>query len=102
MVDTLVRNGLVIDGSGRPGAVVDVAVAGDRIAAVGRLAGAAAGRVIDATNLVVAPGFIDSHVHGDLPRLVDTAHEPAVRQGVTTYILGQDGAAFSPGSPATQ
>jgi N-acyl-D-amino-acid deacylase len=102
MFDTLIRNGLVIDGSGRPGVVADVAVAGDRIAAVGRLAGAAAGRVIDATNLVVTPGFIDAHVHGDLPLLADPAHEPAVRQGVTTYIVGQDGVAFAPGSKATQ
>jgi N-acyl-D-amino-acid deacylase len=102
MFDSLLRNGTVVDGSGRPGVVVDVGITGDRITAVGRLTGATAARVIDATGLVVCPGFIDAHVHGDLPLLADPVHEPAVRQGVTTYIVGQDGVAFAPGLPETQ
>ncbi|HEY2784117.1 MAG TPA: D-aminoacylase [Fimbriiglobus sp.] len=102
MFDYLLRNGTVVDGSGTPGVAADVGVTGDRIAAVGRLAGAKAQQVIDATGLVVCPGFIDAHVHGDLPLLVDPVHEQAIRQGVTTYIVGQDGVAFAPGSPKTQ
>src|SRR5688572_33468270 len=56
---------------------------------------------IDAAGKVVAPGFIDTHPHGDLMLLADPPHEPAIRQGVTTYILGQDGVAMAPASPAT-
>ena len=101
MFDTLIHGGRVVDGSGRPPFDGSVAIAGDRIAAVGQLDGAEAKTRIDATGLVVAPGFIDAHVHGDLALLADPAHEPAVRQGVTTYIIGQDGVAMAPASPAT-
>ena len=56
---------------------------------------------LDATGKVVAPGLIDAHVHGDLALLTDPLHEPAIRQGVTTYVIGQDGVAMAPASPAT-
>src|SRR5688500_17606843 len=101
MFDTLIHGGRVIDGSGRPAFAADVALAGDRVVAVGRLEGAQARARIDATGLVVAPGMIDAHVHGDLALFADPAHEPAVRQGVTTYIIGQDGVAMAPAAPAT-
>lgn len=101
MFDTLIHGGRVIDGSGGPAVVADVAIFGDRIAAVGRLDGAAAMTRIDAAGHVVAPGLIDAHVHGDLALFADPAHEPAVRQGVTTYIIGQDGVAMAPASAAT-
>src|SRR5919201_6170392 len=101
MFDTLIHGGRVIDGSGSPAIPGDVALSGDRIAAVGRLGQAEARTRIDATGLVVAPGLIDAHVHGDLALFADPAHEPAVRQGVTTYIIGQDGVAMAPASPAT-
>src|SRR5262245_40474698 len=102
MFDCLLKNGTVVDGSGRVGVVADVGIAGERITAVGLLPGVESKETIDATGLVVCPGFIDAHVHGDLPLLADPVHEPAVRQGVTTYIVGQDGVAFAPGSPETQ
>src|SRR5262249_43933520 len=70
-------------------------------AAVGPLARAEARVRLDAAGKVVAPGFIDAHVHGDLMLLADPLHEPAIRQGVTTYLLGQDGVAMAPASPAT-
>jgi N-acyl-D-amino-acid deacylase len=101
MFDTLITGGRVIDGSGLPWFRADVGVRGDRIAAVGPLAQAEAALRLDAGGKVVAPGFIDAHVHGDLMLLADPYHEPAVRQGVTTYILGQDGVAMAPASPAT-
>jgi N-acyl-D-amino-acid deacylase len=69
---------------------------------VGRLGRTEARATLDATGKIVCPGFIDAHVHGDLALLVDPFHEPAVRQGVTTYVLGQDGVAFAPGSARTQ
>src|SRR6476659_9600028 len=101
MFDTLIIGGRVIDGSGLPAFRADVGLVGDRIAAVGRLERAEAKTRVDAAGLVVAPGLVDAHVHGDLALFADLAHEPAVRQGVTTYILGQDGVAMAPASPAT-
>src|SRR5262245_50096285 len=101
MLDTLIIGGRVIDGSGLPAFRADVGLVSDRIAAVGRLDRAAARSRVDATGLVVAPGLVDAHVHGDLALFADPAHEPAVRQGVTTYIIGQDGVAMAPAGPAT-
>jgi len=101
MFDTLIHGGRVIDGSGTPAVAADVALSGDRIAVVGRLGPAEAKTRIDATALVVAPGLIDAHVHGDLALFADPLHEPAVRQGVTTYVIGQDGVAMAPASPGT-
>jgi N-acyl-D-amino-acid deacylase len=101
MFDTLITGGRVVDGSGLPWFAADVGIRGDRVAAVGRLAGAQAGRHIDGAGKVVAPGFLDAHVHGDLMLLADPLHEQAVRQGVTTYVLGQDGVAMAPAAPGT-
>jgi len=99
--DVLITGGRVVDGTGTPWFRADVGIQGGRITAVGRLAGAEARLQIAAKNHVVAPGFIDAHVHGDLVLLADPVHEPAIRQGVTTYVLGQDGVAMAPASPAT-
>jgi N-acyl-D-amino-acid deacylase len=101
MFNVLITGGRVVDGSGLPWFRADVGIRGDRVAAVGMLAGAQAKLHIDAGGKVVAPGFIDAHVHGDLMLLADPYHEPAVRQGVTTYLLGQDGVAMAPASPDT-
>jgi len=90
--DVLITGGTVIDGTGAPGFRADVAIAGDRIARVSRtpLSRERARRVIDATDRVVAPGFIDLHAHLDpLPQMPDA--ESAVRQGVTTAVGGPDG-----------
>jgi N-acyl-D-amino-acid deacylase len=101
MFDILITGGRVVDGSGLPWFRADVGIRGDRIAAVGVLTGAQAGLHLDAAGKVVAPGFIDAHVHGDLMLLADPLHEPAIRQGVTTYIIGQDGVAMAPASATT-
>jgi len=102
MYDIILRNGRIVDGSGLPWYQADVAILGDRIAAIGHFPRAVATHDLDATELVVAPGFIDAHVHGDLPLMVDPFHEPSVRQGVTTHVIGQDGVAFAPGGEAVQ
>ncbi len=90
----VIRGGTVIDGSGSPRQKADVAVEGDRIAAIApRLAGAA-DRVIDATDCIVAPGFIDAHSHSDLFYLDCPSSESKIRQGCTTEVVGM--CSFSP------
>jgi N-acyl-D-amino-acid deacylase len=89
--DVLIRGGKIIDGTGNPWFDGDVAIRGDRIEVVGPLApGATAHRVIDATGLIVAPGFVDMHSHSDMTLLEDGSAQSKVRQGVTTEILGED------------
>jgi N-acyl-D-amino-acid deacylase len=101
MFDLLITNGRIVDGSGNPWFRADLGIEGDRIRAIGRLAAAEARQRIDAADNVVAPGFVDAHVHGDLMVLADPWQEAGIRQGVTTYVLGQDGVAMAPASPAT-
>src|SRR5262249_7610783 len=98
--DVLIKSGRVLDGTGNPWFRADLGVRDGRIAALGPLPGATAAVTLDAEGLFVAPGFIDAHVHGDLALLMDPYHEPAIRQGVTTYLVGQDGVAPAPASPA--
>ena len=99
--DLILKGGWVIDGSGGPPFRADVGVArhDDRRGRPARRREAA--RVLDVAGRYVVPGFIDAHVHGDLMLLADPIHLPALRQGVTTYIIGQDGSSFAPASPAT-
>src|SRR6266567_365558 len=91
----LIKNGTVVDGSGAPGVAADVALEGDRIAAVGPGLTGQAARTIDAKGLMVAPGFIDIHSHSDLVYQTCPSAESKVRQGVTTEVVGMCG--FSPG-----
>jgi N-acyl-D-amino-acid deacylase len=88
---TLLRNALIIDGTGAPARRGDVRVSGDRIAAVGQLTPVAGEHVIDARGLALAPGLIDTHSHHD--RGLATARDALamVSQGVTTIVIGQDG-----------
>jgi N-acyl-D-amino-acid deacylase len=101
LFDLLIAGGQVVDGSGLPWFTADVGIRDGLIAGVGRLRDATARVRLDAAGKVVAPGFVDAHVHGDLALLADPLHEPGVRQGVTTYVLGQDGVAMAPASPPT-
>src|SRR6185436_4835282 len=91
--DLLVKNGRLVDGTGNPSYLADVAIRGGRIAAVGKLRDARATRTIDATGLVVAPGFVDMHNHSDDSLLVDGDGQSMIRQGVTTVVLGEGGSA---------
>ena len=99
--DVILKNGWVIDGTGGPAYRADVGLLDTMIGDMGRLEGATARRVIDVSNRYVVPGFIDAHVHGDSVLLADPVHLPALKQGVTTYLIGQDGSSFAPGSPST-
>jgi N-acyl-D-amino-acid deacylase len=96
MLDLLIRNGQVVDGSGASRYRADVAVDGGRIVEVGQLEGAEAETVLDAAGCVVAPGFVDMHSHADysLPSL-PTA-DSLVHQGITTIVTGQCGASPAP------
>ena len=58
-------------------------------------------RVVEVPDLYITPGFVDAHVHADLPMLADPVQHHALAQGITTYVIGQDGTAFAPGGPAT-
>lgn len=87
--DLLIRQGKIVDGTGNPWFVGDVAVRGDRIVAVARRVEGEAKRTIDASNLVIAPGFIDIHSHSDFLILEDGHAQSKIRQGVTTEILGE-------------
>lgn len=97
----IISGGRVLDGTGAPPYRADVAISGDRVAAVGRLDGAQATMTVDATGRFVAPGFIDCHAHGDAAVFDPSVQLAALRQGVTTFVLGQDGISFAPGSAAT-
>ena len=87
--DLLIRGGRVVDGTGNPWVYADVGIRDGRIVRVGQLAGADATRVIDATGLVVAPGFIDLHTHSDSQLLADGTAQSKIRQGVTLDIAGE-------------
>lgn len=99
MLDLLIRNGSIVDGTGQPAFQADVGVEGDSITLVGRANGATAHKEIDASGKVVCPGFVDPHSHADL-----TIHRedhvallaPLVRQGITTFVGGNCGMALAP------
>ena len=87
--DLVLRGGKIIDGSGNPWMFGDLAIRGDRIAAVGQVPQAPSRREIDARGLVVSPGFIDMHSHSDFLLLEDGNAESKIRQGVTTEVFGE-------------
>ena len=94
--DILIRGGNVLDGTGSPARAADIGIQRRRIARVGKLARAPAHRTIDAKGLFVAPGFIDIHTHSDIGILVEPTAECAVRQGVTTHVIGNCGDSPAP------
>jgi len=94
--DVLIIGGRVVDGTGNPWSRTDVGLIGERIVALGKLQHRSAKRTIDATGLMVCPGFIDMHSHSDLQILINNGHAPKVHQGVTLDVLGQDGLSYAP------
>ncbi len=94
--DLAIRGGRVIDGTGNKWFRADIGVREGLITRVGRVAATDATRSIEVDGMTVAPGFIDMHSHSDLQILTNPTHEPKVRQGVTTDVLGQDGLSYAP------
>jgi N-acyl-D-aspartate/D-glutamate deacylase len=105
MLDLLIRNGTILDGTGKKGFRGDVGISGDRIEEVGHLQEAKARQALDAAGLAVSPGFVDVHSHHDL-YILD--RDPAfgfasfVRQGVTTSVVGNCGWTLAPCLPGTE
>lgn len=114
MYDLLLRGGRIVDGTGAPWFRADLGVVGDRIAAIGVLSRSEAGSrsdaeapvgtgvvadarvVVEADGMVVAPGFVDFHSHSDVSLLADPRAESAIRQGITTQLVGNCGFSAAP------
>ncbi len=94
-MDIMIRNGLIVDGSGKEGFKGDVGIAGERIRAVGKVPGDAP-TIIDAAGMVVAPGFVDIHAHSDFALLKNPGASEKLMQGVTTNVVGNCGLSPAP------
>lgn len=97
MYDYLIKNGLVVDGSGKPAVKADVAVKGDKVARIAPDIQEPAAEVYDAAGKYVIPGLIDPHVHEEWYCFDDGRYEPYIRQGVTTLINGNCSHSITPG-----
>ncbi|MBB76922.1 MAG: hypothetical protein CMJ75_20650 [Planctomycetaceae bacterium] len=95
-IDLLIQGGTILDGSGAPPQVADVAICDGRIAAVGNLPTAAAAEILDAAQCVVTPGFIDIHSHSDFTLVVDPRAVSSISQGVTLEVVGNCGHGCAP------
>ena len=100
--DTILRGGMVIDGTGAPGVRADVGICGGKIAAIGNLAAAQAGNILDVTGKLVTPGFIDIHRHADAAVFRKGFGEAELRQGLTTIVNGNCGLSVAPSEGAYQ
>ena len=96
MFDLLIKNGNVIDGSGKKRFISDIGIKDEKISFIGDSTGKESKEIINANGLIVSPGFIDTHTHHDGVLLNNPQHASSLRQGVTTEILGQDGLSYSP------
>ncbi len=98
--DLVIRNGTVIDGTGRPPIDADIAIAGNRIAQIGGKITSAGKEEIDARGKLVTPGFVDIHTHYDAQAVWDSHLAPSSWHGVTTAVIGNCGVGFAPCKPA--
>ena len=101
MHDLVIRNGKIVDGSGKPSFTGDIAIDAGTITAVGSKAGAAR-REIDAAGLLVAPGWVDIHTHYDGQVAWDPDLSPSSWHGVTTIVMGNCGVGFAPVEPGKE
>lgn len=102
MIDILIKNGMIIDGTGTPRLKADVAIEGDRITNVGRVDTSQAKTTIDASGHVVSPGFVDMHSHADYTLPINPTANSCVHQGITTAVVGMCGGTLAPLLPETR
>ncbi|HSJ55477.1 MAG TPA: D-aminoacylase [Anaerolineae bacterium] len=96
MFQLIVKEGTVVDGTGRPGRQADIGIEEGRITALGRLNGEPAERTLEAGGLVVSPGWIDIHSHSDFTIMINARAESKIRQGITTEVTGNCGITAAP------
>jgi len=94
--DIIIKNGRVYDGSGNPWFKADLAIGDGKIYEMGKISKARAERTIDASGLIICPGFIDIHTHSEVTLLVNGLAESAVRQGITLQVTGNCGGSCAP------
>lgn len=99
--DIIIKNGKIIDGTGNPWMKSDIGILEGKIQSVDQLDISQAGHIINASGLIVTPGFIDIHTHSDLTLLINSNAESKVRQGVTTEVVGNCGTSPAPTSEST-
>ncbi|WP_289001350.1 amidohydrolase family protein [uncultured Megasphaera sp.] len=92
----LIKNGSIIDGTGKPRYKSDILLVQDKIAAIGKIEETPEMSCFDAHGLIISPGFIDTHSHSDIEVLKDGRVLPKIMQGITTEIMGQDGISVAP------
>ena len=95
-MEIIIKNGLIVDGTGSKGYHSDILIKNDKIVKIGKNLEANGSKIIDASNRVVAPGFIDMHNHSDLTLFQTTKIEPYILQGVTTLVIGMCGLGIAP------
>ena len=96
MLEVLIKNGKILDGTGNPWFKADIGIKEGKIAVIGRNLSSEAQMVIDAEGLVVSPGFIDMHTHSDLRVFKHPEEDAKLMQGITTALVGQDGLSVAP------
>ncbi len=94
-MDTIIRNGMIADGTGKPLFTADIGIINDRIVEIGAITGQA-NHEIDASGKIVSPGFIDPHTHFDAQLLWDGAAKPAIEHGITTIVPGNCSLSLAP------
>lgn len=96
MLDTLIKNGRICDGTGHKSFIADIGLKDGRIACMAKGLTLEASQIIDAHEKIIAPGFIDVHTHSDVGLFLDNREESQIRQGVTTELIGLCGYGFAP------
>ena len=100
--DVVIKGGTVVDGTGAPRRVADVGIVDGTVAAIDAVLDGDASEVIDATGLLVTPGFVDVHTHYDGQATWDSELAPSSHHGVTTLVMGNCGVGFAPVRPGTE
>ena len=96
MFDLIIKNALMVDGTGSSPTNKDIGITKDKISSIGNLSNSDSKKIIDAKGQIVSPGFIDTHSHADFEILRNPQHEYGISQGVTTEIMSPDGIGLVP------